>query len=121
MPAARYSFGATVLPVWPIWAVGVPAASTTARVAAAAPAERLGQRLCQLEALRLAEPAYTGDQDVASSMFTSAPRCSPRWTITALVEWSSSWTSTSTTSAAPLPGSAMSKALRRPMMPGSPT
>src|SRR5437764_12938575 len=35
MPAARYSFGATVLPVWPICAAyGYQPASTTARVAA---------------------------------------------------------------------------------------
>src|ERR1700681_4574468 len=37
MPAARYSFGVTVLPVWPIWpAYGNQPASTTARVAATA-------------------------------------------------------------------------------------
>src|SRR6185436_706728 len=38
MPAARYSLGATVLPVCPIWAAyGYQPASTTARVAATAP------------------------------------------------------------------------------------
>ncbi len=58
----------------------------------------------------------------ASSMFTSAPRCSLRSTITAFVEWSSNWTSTSTTSAEPSPDSSMSNAFSRPMMiPGSPT
>jgi hypothetical protein len=37
MPAARYSFGETVLPVWPICAAyGYQPASTTARVAATA-------------------------------------------------------------------------------------
>src|SRR4029077_4269292 len=37
MPAARYSLGATVLPVCPIWAAyGYQPASTTARVAATA-------------------------------------------------------------------------------------
>src|SRR3984885_15656664 len=37
IPAARYSFGETVLPVWPIWAAyGYQPASTTARVAATA-------------------------------------------------------------------------------------
>ena len=49
-------------------------------------------------------------------MFTSPPRCSPRWTIDALVDQADSSTSTSTTSAVPLPPSAMSNALRRPMM-----
>jgi len=38
MPAARYSFGETVLPVWPICAAyGYQPASTTARVAPTAP------------------------------------------------------------------------------------
>ena len=38
MPSATYSFGETVLPVWPIWAAyGYQPASTTARVAPTAP------------------------------------------------------------------------------------
>ena len=58
----------------------------------------------------------------ASSMFTSAPRCSPRSIIFALVDQSESSTSTSSTEATPSPDSAISKALRRPMMmPGVPT
>jgi hypothetical protein len=57
----------------------------------------------------------------ASSMLTSAPRCSPRWTSFALDDHSESSTSTSAISAVP-PDSLASNALRRPMMmPGSDT
>ena len=68
MPAARYSFGATVLPVWPIWpAYGNQPASTTARVAATPlAAERVGQVLGELEALGLAQAAAAGDQHVGA-------------------------------------------------------
>ena len=69
MPAARYSFGATVLPVWPICAAyGYQPASTTARVAATAllPPNGLGQVLGQLEALGLAQAATAGDEDVGA-------------------------------------------------------
>ena len=67
IPAARYSFGATVLPVWPIWAAyGYQPASTTARVAATAllPPNAGGELLGELEALGLAETAAAGDEDV---------------------------------------------------------
>ena len=69
MPAARYSFGATVLPVWPICAgVRVPAGvdDRARRGDGAVAAERLGQLLAQLEALGLAEPAAAGDEDVGA-------------------------------------------------------
>src|SRR3954463_15748491 len=69
MPAARYSFGATVLPVWPICAAyGYQPASTTARVAATAPpsAPARRSRACpeRVEAVGVAQPAPAGDEDV---------------------------------------------------------
>ena len=65
IPAARYSFGATVLPVWPICVeYGYQPASTTARVAATAPPSDFGQVLGELEVVRLAEAAAAADEDV---------------------------------------------------------
>src|SRR6185436_12707212 len=104
IPAARYSFGATVLPVWPICAAyGYQPASTTARVAATAPPSASASDSQSSKPSAFPSPRPPATRTSASSMFTSAPRCSPRWTMTALVEWSSYWTSTSTTSAEPPP------------------
>src|SRR3954467_13345574 len=72
MPAARYSFGATVLPVWPIWAAEAnQPASTTARAAAPGgggggegAAERRGDAFELPQALGLAEPPATGHEVV---------------------------------------------------------
>ena len=65
MPAARYSFGATVLPVWPIWpAYGNQPASTTARVAATAPPSAAASSLELLEAVGVAEAAAARHEHV---------------------------------------------------------
>jgi hypothetical protein len=53
-------------------------------------------------------------------MFTSAPRCSPRVRILALVDQGESSTSTVATSASPEPLSLISKAFRRPMITATP-
>ena len=69
MPAARYSFGETVLPVWPICAAyGYQPASTTARVAATAlfPPNAAARSSAQLEALGVAEAAAARDEDVGT-------------------------------------------------------
>src|SRR6266513_3465927 len=122
MPRATYSFGETVLPVWPIWAeYGYQPASTTARVAATAPPSAPASSSASLKLSASPSPRPPPTRMSASSMLTSSPRCSPRLTIFAFVDHPESSTSTSTTSAEPPSRSAASKALRRPMMmPGSP-
>src|SRR3954447_18065090 len=121
MPTARYSFGATVLPVWPICAAyGYQPASTTARVAATAPPSELARSSASEKFSALPSPRPPPTRMSASSMFTSAPRCSPRWMTLAFVENSESWTSTSSTSASPDPDSSISNALRRPMITPTP-
>ncbi len=86
MPAARYSFGETVLPVWPIWAAyGYQPASTTARVAATAllPPNALASASASSKPSALPRPRPPATRMSAPSMSTSAPRCSPRLTIVA--------------------------------------
>ena len=118
MPAARYSFGATVLPVWPICAgVGVPAGVDHRARGGDGAAERRGELLAELEALGLAEAAAAGDEDVgvldvdvgAALLAALDHRRLGRAVRAAR-------TSTSSTVAAPPPVSSISNALRRPMM-----
>src|SRR6185437_10894014 len=93
IPAARYSFGATVLPVWPICAAyGYQPASTTARVAATAPPSASARSSHSLKPSAFPRPRPPPTSRSASSMFTSAPRCSPRVTTLHLVEKSDSST-----------------------------
>src|SRR3954469_21777716 len=121
MPAARYSFGATVLPVWPICAAyGYQPASTTARVAATAPPRAFARSSASEKFSALPSPRPPPTRMSGSSMFTPAPRCSPRLRTLAFVEKSESWTSTSSTSASPDPDSSISNALRRPMITPTP-
>src|SRR6185437_12581094 len=118
MPAARYSFGATVLPVWPICAAyGYQPASTTARVAATAalPPKALARSSQSSKPSALPRPRPPATRMSAPSMSTSAPRCSPRVTIVAWVACSLSSKLTDSTGAAPAPLSLISKALRRPI------
>src|SRR3954452_19870097 len=114
MPAARESFGATVLPVWPICAAyGYQPASTTARVAATAllPPKALASASTSSKPSALPRPRPPATRTSAPSMSTSAPRCSPRWTIVACWACGESSTSTSWTVAAAPPDSLDSKAL----------
>src|SRR3954468_23876141 len=122
IPSARYRFGATVLPVCPIWAAyGYQPASTTARVAATAPPIDSASCSASSKFSFLPSPRPPPTRMSAPSMSTSAPRCSPRVTILALVDHSDSSTWTSSTSAVP-PVSFSSNAFSRPMMiPGSST
>ena len=65
IPQATYSFGETVLPVWPTWVeYGYQPASTTARVAATAPPSALRERLDEREVVRTAEAAAARDDHV---------------------------------------------------------
>ncbi len=124
IPAARYSLGATVLPVWPICAAyGYQPASTTARVAATAllPPNAAARSSASLKPSALPSPRPPATRMSAPSMSTSAPRCSPRSTIFACVDHGEYSTSTSTTSAEPPFDDTISNALIRPMMiPRSP-
>src|SRR5436305_5704534 len=124
IPAARYSFGATVLPVCPICAAyGYQPASTTARVAATAefPPNAAASSSASLKFSALPSPRPPATRMSAPSMSTSAPRCSPRWTISAWVDHGEYSMSTSTTSADPPSRETASNALIRPMMiPSSP-
>ena len=124
MPAARYSFGATVLPVWPICAAyGYQPASTTARVAATAvlPPNALASVLGQLEALGLAESAAAGDEDVGALDVDVGAALLAALDHRGLVDHGEYSTSTSTTSAEPPSPCWTSNALIRPMMiPRSP-
>src|SRR5215212_6407138 len=107
MPAARYSFGATVLPVCPICAAyGYQPASTTARVAATAPPSAPASSSSASKPSLLPSPRPPATSASASSMLTSAPRCSPRRIIRARVEKSDSSTARSSTGAGPEPSSA---------------
>src|SRR5205807_4730470 len=119
IPAARYSFGATVLPVWPICAAyGYQPASTTARVAATAllPPNAAASSSHSLKPSGLPRPRPPAMRMSAPSMSTSAPRCSPRVTIVARVACSESSKLSCSTGASPPPVSFISNALRRPMM-----
>src|SRR6476659_324310 len=113
IPAARYSFGAPVLPVWPIWAAyGYQPASTTARVAATAelPPKALASSSQSSKPSALPRPRPPATRMSAPSMSTSAPRASPRSTIVAFVDQWDSATSTSSTVADPSPGWPISNA-----------
>src|ERR1019366_5719912 len=99
IPAARYSFGATVLSVCPICAAyGSHPASATARVAATAllPPKALARSSANWKPSALPSPRPPAIRMLAPSMSTSAPSCS--------------------SGAAPAPVSLISNAFRRPMM-----
>src|ERR1019366_8657935 len=98
MPAARYSLGDTVLPVWPICAAyGYQPAATTARGAATAawPPNAPASASASSKPSGLPSPRPPATRMSAPSMSTSAPRCSPRWTIFAWFDQSEYSTSTS--------------------------
>src|SRR3712207_775004 len=124
MPAARYSFGATVLPVWPIWAAyGYQPASTTARVAATAllPPNAPASSSSCWKPSALPRPRPPATRMSAPSMSTSAPRCSPRWTILAFVDHGENSTFTVSTVAEPRSEEHTSELQSRQYLPSSPT
>ena len=64
MPAATYSCGETVLPVWPTWCwCGYQPASVAAREAPTAAPRESARASMTREVLRRADPAAAGDDD----------------------------------------------------------
>ncbi len=102
MPQAMYSFGATVLPVWPTWAAyGYQPASTTARVAATSPPRAFARRS---QSAKLSGPPSPRPPATSTSawVMSTAPRSASSWP-TSLAARDQSCTCTSTFSTVALP------------------